>query len=220
MTVLIYIQKGKIMMAYSMEIIHKDEQNTSEWAGGTTTQLAIHPKNSEYKERTFSWRLSSARVDLEESVFTSLPGIFRHIMVLEGEMKLIHEGHHTALLRPFEKDSFSGSWMTKSIGKVRDFNLMLGNGCKGELEALLADEGIDLDTQAFACDKAFANVTQGFYCVDGNADILTGSGNRTRLTPGDLLLISYPSEEKCPDIRLEPCCEKTAAVVRAGILHK
>lgn len=207
-------------MAYTVGIIRSNEQNTSEWSGGTTTQLAIYPKNSDYKERNFSWRLSSARVDLEESVFTSLPGIYRHIMVLDGEMNLFHEGHHTVLLKPYDKDSFSGDWTTKSIGKVRDFNLMLNNGCKGELEAVIFDNETNIRTRAFIYDKAYSMATQGFYCAEGDADIFIGHEKRERLLTGDLMLISYPSLEHCPDISLEPTNGKKAVVIRAGILHR
>lgn len=207
-------------MAYTIEIIRRNEQNTSEWSGGTTTQLAIYPKNSDYKERNFSWRLSSARVELDESVFTSLPGIYRHIMVLDGEMRLFHEGYHAVLLKPYEKDSFSGDWTTKSIGRVRDFNLMLNNGCKGELEAVFSEREIEIDTKTFIKDETFDMATQGLYCAEGNVDIFVGCGNRERLLTGDLLLISYLSVEQCPDIRLEPIGGKKVAVVRAGILYQ
>lgn len=207
-------------MAYTVEIIRRNEQITSEWSGGTTTQLAIYPEGSDYKERNFSWRLSSARVDLEESVFTSLPGIYRHIMVLEGEMRLIHEGHHTISLKRYEKDSFSGDWTTKSIGRVRDFNLMLNNGCKGELEAVVADKEIKLDTKTFLSDNVFSITTQGFYCAEGDIDIFLGNEKKEKLSNGDMILICYPSAEQCPDIRLEPAGGKKAAVIRAGILHQ
>ena len=123
-------------MSYNIEIIRKKQHKTSEWSGGTTTELYIYPKDSLYGDRNFKWRLSSAKVEVEQSTFTSLPGISRLIMVIEGELLLKHEGHHNAVLKAFEQDSFSGEWTTTSFGKVIDFNLMMAQGYKGKLEAI------------------------------------------------------------------------------------
>ena len=38
---------------------------TTEWSGGTTTQLAISPERAAYGDREFLWRLSSATVELD-----------------------------------------------------------------------------------------------------------------------------------------------------------
>ena len=105
-------------MSYNIEIIRKNQLKTSEWSGGTTTELYIYPKDSLYGNRNFKWRLSSAKVEAEQSTFTSLQGISRIIMVIEGELLLKHEGHHNAVLKAFEQDRFSGEWTTTSFGKV------------------------------------------------------------------------------------------------------
>ena len=128
-------------MSYNIEIIRENQHKTSKWSGGTTTELYIYPEDSLYGQRNFKWRLSSAKVEVEKSTFTSLPGISRHIMVIEGELFLEHEGHHNATLKAFEQDSFSGEWTTTSFGKVTDFNLMLAKGYKGKLEAISFNSG-------------------------------------------------------------------------------
>ena len=83
--------------------------------------------NVEYKE------ISIATVEVESSTFTSLPGVSRTLMVLNGQLRLKHEGHHESILNPLEKDNFSGDWKTKSWGKVTDFNLMTKGECSGIL---------------------------------------------------------------------------------------
>lgn len=182
-------------MSYEVELVHKNAQATTNWSGGTTTQIAIYPRDAVYSERNFKWRLSSARVDSEESVFTSLPGIWRLIMVLEGEMKLEHSGHHSVYLKPFEQDSFSGDWTTKSFGKVRDFNLMLAAGCVGELTAIQASANtrLTLGTQK-ADPNHFSQITSAFYCVDGSAKITIGAADTHELQEGDLLLINTQAD--------------------------
>ncbi len=201
-------------MDNSIEIIRKNEQSTSTWSGGTTTQLAIYPRFAEYKERNFLWRLSSARVDIEESTFTSLPGIWRHIMIIDGEMKLLHEGHHSILMRPFEQDSFSGGWVTKSIGRARDFNLMLGSGCKGRLEAILIDKAANAEIALDPPDDGFMNSVDAFYCAAGEVSAEIDSVETYTLYEGDLMIIRSGDVNLCFD-----CKSSNAAVIRANIQY-
>lgn len=104
------------------------------WSGGTTTELFIGPEGANYAQRQFDIRVSSAKVELEASQFTALPGVDRHLMVLEGVLEVDHVGHHSVCLAPFETDSFSGDWETHSRGQVTDFNLMLKRGMKGMMD--------------------------------------------------------------------------------------
>lgn len=110
--------------------------NTNKWSGGTTTQLAIYPKNAEYKERNFQFRISTATVETEESTFTQLPGVSRILMILNGEIRIEHTDHHSKTLKKFEQDEFSGNWDTKSYGKATDFNVMTIGNTFGDIEAI------------------------------------------------------------------------------------
>lgn len=112
---------------------HLKDFTTTSWSGGTTTELFIWPAGASYAERNFDFRLSTATVEIEESDFTPLEGVQRTLMVLEGEMELQHEGHHSVKLGPFETDEFEGGWKTHSVGKCRDFNLMCRGNAKGEM---------------------------------------------------------------------------------------
>ena len=95
------------------------------WLGGSTTQLAIWPENSIYSDRDFTWRLSTATVDLPESDFTVLPGYERFIMTLDNSVVLSHEGGETVKLSPFSVHRFDGGAATRSAGRCTDFNLMV-----------------------------------------------------------------------------------------------
>lgn len=206
-------------MHYEIDIIRKNEQSTSSWSGGITTQLAIYPGTSDYKERNFKWRLSSARVDIEESVFTSLPGIWRHIMIIEGEMELRHEGHHSILLKPFEQDSFSGGWTTQSKGRARDFNLMLGQGSKGKLETVFISKGMNAVLSIEPAGADFANAAEGFYCTAGSINVTVSNGHTYTLNEGDLMLIYMPESDECisAGFSCTDCAE--GSVIRSRILY-
>src|SRR3954468_10995977 len=103
------------------------------WASGTSTEIFIHPSNGNFAARRFLFRISTATVEAEESTFTFFEGITRHLMILKGELELTHEGRYTKHLKPYDQDTFSGEWSTRSKGKVTDFNLMLKDGAKGLL---------------------------------------------------------------------------------------
>ncbi len=117
-----------------MRIITKEQQQTTKWSGGLTTDLYIYPQDAVYAERNFSYRLSTATVEIETSLFTSLPGVKRTLMVLEGKMELIHTDHHSTTLSPLMSDNFMGDWSTNSKGTCTDLNLM----CRGEAEGQLS----------------------------------------------------------------------------------
>ena len=105
---------------------------TTQWSGGTTTQLAIAPCGAVYADRDFLWRLSSATVELDESDFTALPAYDRVISTLRGNMTLTHNGGERLTFRPYEVHTFSGADDTHSWGRCTDFNLMLRRGqCRG-----------------------------------------------------------------------------------------
>lgn len=207
-------------MCYSIELIRKEEQKTANWSGGTTTELAIYPKDANYSERNFKWRLSSAVVKDEKSTFTSLRGIWRFIMVLEGEMTLEHEGKYTVHLKPFEQDSFSGEWVTKSTGKVKDFNLMLCSGCEGNISAVeLRKHGVfEVKEEISRSGNKGKRLTEAFYCVNGNA-LVNIDERKINLNEGDFLLINVENNLDFIDIKVSSLVEQGAKIVRARVLY-
>ncbi|GGX15880.1 HutD/Ves family protein [Aquimarina muelleri] len=116
-----------------VEIIKSHTLKKNTWSGGTTTQFFIYPHSAEYSKLNFDFRLSMATVAIKESVFTSLPGVSRKLLVLEGEITLDHENRHQKKLGRFDMDEFEGDWKTSSVGKCTDFNLMTKEETTGKL---------------------------------------------------------------------------------------
>ncbi len=203
-------------MSYEIELIKKDQLQVSKWSGGTTIQLAIFPKSAIYSERNFKWRLSSARVEVEESTFTSLPNIKRIIMVIEGKLLIEHEGHYKSILEPFDQDYFSGNWLTKSYGKVSDFNLMMSEDCEGELEDLHLEKGQSRIISFNKKRKSSQNL-QALYCINGQAKIEILTDDMVILNESDILLVT--SNDDISDLNLEIFNEKDKLVnlIRANI---
>lgn len=202
------------------EIIKKENHKTSEWSGGTTTQLLIYPKEAVYSERNFKWRLSSAKVQIEESTFTHLPGISRIIMILKGELVLNHEDHHNTLLKKFDQDSFSGDWNTKSYGKVTDFNLMMAEGCSGKVEAIeiSREEPKEIMLKKLQ-SKDYSMLTEVFYCVSGQVEINENGDKNFNLSEGDLLAVTRNNEELQNILKFTSIGEKNSEIVRTIVYY-
>ncbi|PAB60700.1 HutD/Ves family protein [Anaeromicrobium sediminis] len=196
-------------MNYNIELIKGSDLITRQWSGGTTTEIAIRPKDSIYKDKNFKWRISSAKVEVDESTFTSLPNVDRILMVLKGELKLEHEGHHSCELREFDQDSFSGDWTTKSFGKVTDFNLMT-IGCSGRVEPIKLDEN---NVVSFSEEE---NQDVALYCVNGETHVEIDEEESIILKEGDTCLISSIKEKVAISILNK---ESKANVVKVNVMY-
>ena len=171
----------------TLQIIRKEMQKTTAWSGGTTTEIAIYPVNSEYAQRNFKWRISTASVNNEASNFTMLPGVWRILMVMEGDLYLEHTGYHKVHLAPFEQDQFSGEWETKSIGKATDFNVMLAEGYVASLRLLTFAATEDRQIKVPGKVDAYESF-EIFYSPLGEVRI-EGSMLNTVLGQGEMLIV-------------------------------
>lgn len=154
-----------------------EDFKTTHWSGGTTTELYIFPEGANFSDRQFDFRLSIAIISIGESAFTPLSGVDRTLLLLEGELELIHEGHHRNKLMPLMQDSFKGDWSTKCLGTGTDFNLMTQN-CKGTISVF------QKNTELFHGSKHGC-----FYCLHGNTTI-----NNIKLDEGNFIKIDHTSE--------------------------
>lgn len=176
-----------------------DNRTTINWASGTSTEIFIYPSDGSFTERNFLYRISTATVEAEESTFTFFGGITRHLMILKGELELIHEGRYTKHLKPYDQDTFSGEWSTRSKGKVTDFNLMLKDGATGSLTHHRIEANESLSITAKTNDYFI-------YLASGTATL----GNRNTANAGDLLRIENGSELT---IRAEEPCDVVVIAV-------
>jgi uncharacterized protein len=168
----------------SFKIITSENFRTTNWSGGTTTELFIFPPKADFQQRNFDFRLSTAIVNIEKTNFTTLPEISRKLMVLDGEIILKHENHHVKQLHKFDTDQFEGDWKTSCEGICNDFNLMTRGNTSGELSALTIGGKKTVDyVIEDKVDQFFIYVYKGSVDVNLNNEYLT-------LYQGDLLEIS------------------------------
>jgi len=175
----------------------KDSARTTTWAGGTTSELYIYPENSFYAERNFSFRISTATIEHQESTFSTMPSIKRHLMLLGGELTLTHKDHHRIKLSPLEQDFFLGDWETTSEGICTDFNLMTAEGYVGKLGTVVNDTDLHLNTSEF----------NTFYCPKGSAyaELFIDNNEpvKLELNEGDSLIFKHDEMKEVRNYQLK-----------------
>lgn len=182
------------------QVLH--DFSPSRWSGGATVQLCIWPPQSDYAGRSFLWRLSTASVECESSVFTHLPDYNRIIALLGGELTLDIAGKREKL-EPCAPFAFDGAAPVTGYGRAVDFNLMLRKGlCEGEMRPLKAGAA------RFAAREGFTAATHLVYAPDPLAIRWEGGG--AALPAGSLLRLDG-AEAFCADI--EPKGRAMAASV-------
>ena len=187
------------------KILKKEDFLTSNWSGGTTTQLFIYPEKSTLRDMDFQFRLSTAMVEQEESQFSKLENIQRFITPLDGMLKLSHDHQESIILKPFEIYEFEGNWNTKSYGRVKDFNLMLSRGTKGHLSSYFVKAHSPLLIEA---ETGFNFIFVPFKEVE----IMLGN-QKFHLSTNHLLLIHNHSANP-----FRVVCETEADILHAAIL--
>ncbi|MBO0437069.1 HutD family protein [Vagococcus fluvialis] len=168
-----------------LTIISKADYKTSTWSGGETTELFLFPPSGDYAKQEFDFRLSTATVELEESDFTSLPGFERLIMSLDKPLELHHrtvDELRIVRLKPFEVDQFSGSDLTKSFGKCKDFNLIYSNKKQGGMKTIYTS----------ALTHPYTGVTYIYYALKDV--VINVSGEKIKLNKGKTLVVSEISD--------------------------
>jgi len=119
-----------------MEILDSKKFKTSLWSGGKTVEMFIFPPDASYKKGDFLFRLSSATVEAENTVFTVLPNVKRFLTPIVNTLVLTHtkDGQSRKVtLDPLKVDVFDGGEETLCVGTGQDVNLMIKDGSQGKM---------------------------------------------------------------------------------------
>lgn len=174
----------------NINIKKKAELKISKWSAGTTSELCIYPPDSSYQDVDFTYRISTATVDSDESTFTCLPNMSRYLMLIEGKLHIKHENHHEIILKKFETDSFKGDWHTTSKGKAVDFNLMTNEDNKGSINYIdLKQDDLYMD------DISEEELAIAYYLTTGSVTININEEEFT-LQTGDFIEINELDDDE------------------------
>ena len=196
------------------KIIRKCDYKVSKWSGGTTSELFIYPQNAEYINRDFLFRISSATIMDNESIFTKLKDVKRHLMVISGELKLVYENRYSKDLKDFEQDIFDGGWNTTSYScnEVTDFNLMTKEGCNGHISLI---ELTEKAVKHLISKKNKCETIECFYTPFGSI-IIELEKNIYELNEGDMFLIVVHKNEIL-DIKISSKDNKDIKIIETSI---
>lgn len=108
----------------NFKIISKNDLIPSIWEGGKTYEYFISPTDSNYSNRDFDFRISSASIEKSPSNFTRFESYQRYLIMLDADLKINRNGkeENYAQLEIFDFDS-NDEIQSFSIGN--DFNLMV-----------------------------------------------------------------------------------------------
>lgn len=150
-----------------IKLIKHNQQITTNWSGGTTTELFIYPEGANYSARDFLFRISTATVQTETSTFTDLTGFNRILMLLNGDLTITHNQQSTHHLTPFTPHFFDGAWQTNAQGIVTDFNVIFKPEVDANIEVLQLDinQQISLDNNG---NLLFIYVIEGSLDLENN----------------------------------------------------
>lgn len=170
------------------QLINRKDFKESLWLGGKTYEAAIFPNGTQYINRDFVWRLSSATVSVD-SDFSSLEGYKRWIVLLDGEGTLVHRGVGTARLKPLEPHNFRGSYKTKSFGNYVDYNFIIREDLQGIMEPIVCSNDI-IQKEISWKDTSMV----GIFCSQGYISVIAKE-ETFLLEKGDQLVIHLHEEE-------------------------
>ncbi len=209
------------------KLVMYDDFTTTSWAGGTTTELLIYPEDAVYKELNFCFRLSTATVNIENGIFTCLPGIERKLLLLEGSILLTFDGKtQDKWMKQGDMAHFFGDTKTVSAGTGRDFNLMMSKGTKGDVSliTLLSEEKEDYADYITKDEDPEEKSMESGYCAavyvtEGTVCFHTGEEKIT-LKKGQLGVLMTDTSQQVIGYCIQNEAKEKASFVKIKIFWK
>lgn len=105
-------------------LISQNQFKITPWKNGSgvSAEIAISPKDTDFRDGNFKWRISSARIE-DETEFSKFPGYSRILTVLSGEGLILNDQE----VAPFEVFEFEGEEHIECVplsGPVEDLNVI------------------------------------------------------------------------------------------------
>ncbi len=107
-----------------LSIISKSDISSSTWDGGKTYEYFIYPKTSSYSQKNFIFRISSATIEKQPSIFTQFDGYKRYLVMLDNDLKIQRNGSDETYSNN-EIFEFNSADIIHSFSTGNDFNLMV-----------------------------------------------------------------------------------------------
>jgi uncharacterized protein len=107
-----------------LHLLPKENCKPAVWSGGLTYEYLIYPKTANYADRDFAFRISSATIEQEPSVFTQFKGYHRYLVMLDNGLN-IEINQEKKVYGQYEIMEFNSNDAVTSYTKGMDFNWMV-----------------------------------------------------------------------------------------------
>jgi len=108
----------------NIHLLSKKDSKASIWSGGLTYEYLIYPQTASYADRDFIFRISSATIEQEPSVFTKFKGYHRYLVMLDNDLQ-IEVNKERKVYEKYEIMKFNSDDEVTSYTKGIDFNWMV-----------------------------------------------------------------------------------------------
>ncbi len=108
----------------NIRLLPKKDSKSSIWSGGLTYEYMIYPETANYADRDFVFRISSATIEQEPSVFTKFKGYHRYLVMLDNSLN-IEINAAKKVYEKYEIMEFNSDDDVISYTKGIDFNWMV-----------------------------------------------------------------------------------------------
>ena len=108
----------------NIHLLPKKDSKASVWSGGLTYEYMIYPETANYVDRDFVFRISSATIEQEPSVFTKFKGYYRYLVMLDNSLD-IEVNNEKKVYEKYEIMEFHSNDEVTSYSKGMDFNWMV-----------------------------------------------------------------------------------------------
>ena len=108
----------------NIRLLSKKDSKASVWSGGLTYEYMIYPETANYADRDFVFRISSATIEQEPSVFTKFEGYHRYLVMLDNGLD-IEVNNEKKVYEKYEIIEFNSNDEVTSYSKGMDFNWMV-----------------------------------------------------------------------------------------------
>ncbi|SFI82837.1 HutD family protein [Myroides guanonis] len=174
----------------STKIVPFESLTAAVWNGGKTFQYYIHPLKSNYSDKNFYYRISSATIEIEESLFTQFKGYNRYLIMLDNNLNIKHNGIIKSF-KPLEIFSFDSNDEVLSYSKGSDFNLMVTKQLDNA--SIRIDSGLievtSRKTILFALKECMLNIDNSNKLIKSKDLIILQSDITSILLPIDFIVI-------------------------------
>lgn len=193
----------------------KENQEVTDWGGGATIQLSVYPQNcSGGHLLEYIFEITSSTVIYDTTDFTQFYGYKRLLMVIEGEMTLIHGDGKTVHLGKYEYDCFDGNDKTRSMGKATDYEIVIKNDDYAELKVFEMKKSCSMPIDNMT-NPNYHDCCQGIYCHMGAVTVIVNNSTY-EMGQGEQLSVFYGNMKK-PDISVQ--ANVNSVIINADICY-